>query len=154
MRRGAGCRGCLWDPSRCQRLSVIVRKTLSRSLGVYGRCDPCSEREPGLGRLRRTIPGRLCFRNGTLHSRPCAHSCKRPSGAPGGDLPEVLRPTKVQSGSAADWRPPKSGDQKGDGRPGYPMRSRRPSEMATDGSVVKRRFVELLDVTGSGVRAR
>ena len=32
VRRGAGCRGCLWDPSRCQRLSVIVRKTLSRVL--------------------------------------------------------------------------------------------------------------------------
>ena len=71
-----------------------------------------------------------------------------------GYRPEVLRPTKVQSASTADWRPPKSGDQESDGRPLYPKRSRRPSEMATDGCLVKRRFVDLLDVTGSGVRAR
>ena len=34
---------------------------------------------------------------------------------------------KDQSGSAADWRSPKSGDQEDDGRLGYPKRSRRPS---------------------------
>ena len=42
-------------------------------------------------------------------------------------------PQKDQSSSTADWRPPKSGDQEGDGRPGYPKKSRRPSKMATEG---------------------
>ena len=61
---------------------------------------------------------------------------------------------KGQSGSAADWRSPKSGDQEGDGRPSYPKRSERPSEMAADGCVVKVFLVVLLEVTGSGVRER
>ena len=44
-------------------------------------------------------------------------------------FPSFCAPTrKVQTGSAAFWRPPKSGDQEGDGRPGYPRRSGRPSE--------------------------
>ena len=42
-------------------------------------------------------------------------------------FPGYCAPQKVQSGSAADWRPPRSGDQEGDGRPGYPRRSGRPS---------------------------
>ena len=43
-------------------------------------------------------------------------------------FPSLLRPTrKIQTGSAAVWRPPRSGDQEGDGRPGYPRRSGRPS---------------------------
>ena len=38
-----------------------------------------------------------------------------------GGLPETLcAPQEDQSGSAADWRSPKSGDQEDDGRPGYP----------------------------------
>ena len=37
-------------------------------------------------------------------------------------------PQKDQSGSAADWRSPKSGDQEDDGRPGYPKRSGRPRD--------------------------
>ena len=41
---------------------------------------------------------------------------KRPHVRTPGGLPEELRPTQVQSGSAADWRPPKSGDQEDDGR--------------------------------------
>ena len=119
-------------------------------LRVYGRCDPCSERDSAIGGLRSTIPSRLCPRNGTPHSRPCAHAClraRRPSSAPGGGLPEPLRATKVQSGSAADWPPPKSGDQEGDGRPGYPKSSRRPSEMATNGRGA-------MLPSGSGVRER
>ena len=47
---------------------------------------------------------------------------------PGGGLPEPLRPTrKVQTGGAAVCRPPRSGDQEGNGRPGYPRRSGQPS---------------------------
>ena len=41
----------------------------------------------------------------------CVPAGKRPPGAQGGGLPEPLRSAKVQSGSAADWRSPKSGDQ-------------------------------------------
>ena len=36
---------------------------------------------------------------------------------------EKQSPDRQRSG----WRPPKSGDQEDDGRPGYPKRSRRPS---------------------------
>ena len=43
-------------------------------------------------------------------------------------FPSLCAPQKVQAGSAAVWRPPSSGDQEGDGRPGYPRRSGRPSE--------------------------
>ena len=106
---------------------------------MYGRCDHCSKREqePGIGRLRRTIPGRPCHRNGTTHSRVPAGK-KTTSRAPKWRLsPRYCAAQKVQSGNSTDWRPPKSGDQEGDGRPGYPKRSRRPSEMATDGCVVK-----------------
>ena len=35
---------------------------------------------------------------------------------------------KDQSGSAADWRPPRSGDQEGDGRSGYPKTQRDETE--------------------------
>ena len=43
-------------------------------------------------------------------------------------FPRYCAENKVQTGSAADWRPPKSGDQEDDKRPGYPKRSRRPRE--------------------------
>ena len=36
-------------------------------------------------------------------------------------FPRYCAPQQDQSGSAADWRPPKSGDQKGDGRPDHPQ---------------------------------
>ena len=42
-------------------------------------------------------------------------------------FPMCCAPKKDQSRSAADWRPPKSGDQEGDGRPSYPRRSGRPT---------------------------
>ena len=42
-------------------------------------------------------------------------------------FPRYCAENKVQTGSAG-WRPPKSGDQEDDGRPGYPKRSRRPRE--------------------------
>ena len=43
-------------------------------------------------------------------------------------FPSLCAPQKDQSGSAADWRPPTSVGQEGDGRPGYPRRSGRPRE--------------------------
>ena len=43
-------------------------------------------------------------------------------------FPSLCAPQKVKAGSAAVWRPPRSGDQEADGRPGYPQRTGRPSE--------------------------
>ena len=43
-------------------------------------------------------------------------------------FPRYCAPQEDQTGSAADWRPPRSGDQGDDGRPGYPKRSRRPRD--------------------------
>ena len=42
-------------------------------------------------------------------------------------FPSLCAAQKVQTGSAADWRSPKSGDQEDDGRPSNPKRKRRPS---------------------------
>ena len=44
-----------------------------------------------------------------------------------GGLSEELRRTESPDRQRSGWRPPKSGDQEGDGRPGYPKRSGRPS---------------------------
>ena len=75
-------------------------------------------------------------------------------------FPSLCAPQKDQSGSAADWRPPKSGDQEDDGRPGYPKRSRRPSdgrwwdadEAMREEGPVQAIAVALHDVTGRGSR--
>ena len=45
-------------------------------------------------------------------------------------FPRYCAPQEDQSGSAADWRSPKSDDQEDDGRPGYPERSGRPRDRA------------------------
>ena len=172
---------------------------------MYGRCDPCSEREPGTGRLRREqapvpctpamasdhrqsrkhattqragphedpltassgrpserevtghspgtqsrgliIPSRRMFSTAPVrglsswclhvslkftsaHQCPaCAFGQKTTLRAPRWRSPRASAPHKKdQSGSAADWRSPKSGDQGDDGRPGYPKRSRRPRD--------------------------
>ena len=42
-------------------------------------------------------------------------------------FPSLLRPTESPDQQRSGWRPPRSGDQEGDGRPGYPRRSGRPS---------------------------
>ena len=42
-------------------------------------------------------------------------------------FPSPCAPQEVQTGSSVVWRPPRSGDQEGDGRPGYPRKSTRPS---------------------------
>ena len=42
-------------------------------------------------------------------------------------FPSLCAPQQVQSGSAADWRPPKSGDQEGDGRLDHLQGGRRPT---------------------------
>ena len=52
-------------------------------------------------------------------------------------FPSLCAPQKDQSGSAADWRSPKSGDQEGDGRPGYPQGAGDPE--AADGGIRMRR---------------
>ena len=64
--------------------------------------------------------------------------------------PVLLRPKKVQSDGQTDWSH-RECFQEGDGRPDYPMKSKRPSETAAGGCVVLRRFVEVLDATSSGV---
>ena len=102
---------------------------------MYGRCDPCSEREPGIGRLRRTIPGRLYPRNGTsavdhVHSPAFGHKSTQ---CTGWQPCLAIARVKVQSDSGADRRPPEEWCRDCDGRPGYPKRNRRPSKMATDG---------------------
>ena len=65
-------------------------------------------------------------------SSPVSSMCLRAKdnfeGTKGAVFPSLCAPQEVQSGSAADWRSPKSGDQEDAGRPLYPKRSRRPRE--------------------------
>ena len=39
-------------------------------------------------------------------------------------FPSLCAPREDQSGSAADWQPPRNGDQEDVGRPGYPTEER------------------------------
>ena len=45
-------------------------------------------------------------------------------------FPSLCAPQRDQSGSAVDWRSPKSGDQEHDGRPGYPRGASDPERRA------------------------
>ena len=77
-------------------------------------------------------------------------------------FPCPCAPQKVQTGSAADWRSPKSGDREDDGRPDDPRRGRRPRDgrwWDTDGvrpksAPVQASAVALHDDTGRGSRVK
>ena len=143
-----------WDSLLCALmkdiLMVVCRHTGSGSDGVE-RCPspPCRHsklvpRRPADGQqwaaLREKVmgrgpwtrsrglisPSRRMFSTtaGSTSARPCPSLCLRAKD----HLPEYCAPQEVQSSSAEDWRPPKSGDQDDDGRPGYPKRSRRPGD--------------------------
>ena len=73
---------------------------------------------------------RVSLKSTSAHQCPaCACGQKTTLRAPRWRSSRASAPHKKdQSGSAADWRSPKSGDQEDDGRPGYPKRSRRPRE--------------------------
>ena len=107
---------------------------------MYGRCDPCSEREPGTGRLRREQAPVPCtpamasdHRQSREHAttqRPGPH--EDPLTASSG-RPSEERVTGHQEGSRGLISPSRRMfstapvNQEDDGRPGYPKRSRRPS---------------------------
>ena len=135
----------LWDPSRCQCLSVIA-KSQSHKTGANG-ARP-SECVAGLtpAPRERTPEGRaLCT------AMACFRAKDHLEGTKVAVFLRYCAPKHDQSGRAG---PPKSGDQEGDGRLGCPKRSRRPTEMAADGCVVKAFHGVLHEVTGSGVRER
>ena len=96
---------------------------------------PLLPRGPGIGELRREqAPAAHAPRNGvavpTSLPKCPASACgqKTTLGAPRWRLPEVLRPTESPDRQRSGWRPQRSGDQEGDGRPGYPRRSGRPRD--------------------------
>ena len=69
---------------------------------------------------------------------------------------------KVQTASAADWRPPKNGEQEDDGRPDHPQGGRRPrdgrrwdtDEATREAGPVQAIAVTLHDDTGQGLPSR
>ena len=78
-------------------------------------------------------------------------------------FPRYCAPQKVQTGSAADWRPPKIGDQEGDGRPDHPRRGQATQrwqvvgyghEATREEGPVQASAVALHDDTGRGSRVR
>ena len=92
----------LWDPSRCHMSFCCAVMTQPLHALLKGRVHACA-----------------CGQKDHLEDTKVAA------------FPSLCAPQKVQAGSAAVWLPPRSGDQEGERRPGYPRRSGRPSMRAS-----------------------
>ena len=88
----------------------------------YGGFDPCSQRERGIGGLRRTIP--VACAPAMALSRQCAHMCLRAKDHAVHRVatfrwfcaPRKFSPAAQRTGGHREWF------QEGDGRLGYPKR--------------------------------
>ena len=122
-----------WPPQRPadgQQRAALRERVTGHQEGSRGLISPSR-------RMFSTAPVRglssWCLRvspkSTSAHQCPaCAFGQKTTLRAPRWRSPRGTAPTESPDRQRSGWRPPKSGDQEDDGRPGYPKRSRRPRD--------------------------
>ena len=121
----SGRRRVTANVSLCRTSASLTRRVLTEP--VPWECTAgvtlAPMREPGIGGLRRTLPAPSTPATVLPTSGPCA-----PAGLRG-----QIHPAHGVATISRDCARPEEWCRDGDGRPDYPKKSRRPSEMATGG---------------------